>query len=62
MCLASIGESVYNSVAAHYLKFKRSYFGIVSQVFVTAPRTSLAGMQSTVTALPCTDYKAEEPD
>ena len=27
--------------------------------FVAAPRTSLAGLLSTVTALPCTDYKIE---
>ena len=30
--------------------------------FVAAPRTSLAGLLSMVTALPCTDYKTEALD
>ena len=30
--------------------------------FAAAPRTSLAGLQSTVIALPCSDYKTEEHD
>ena len=30
--------------------------------FVAVPRTSLAGLQSTVTALPCTDYKTDVLD
>ena len=29
---------------------------------VVVPRTNLAGLQSTVTALPCTEYKKEELD
>ena len=30
--------------------------------FVAAPRTSLAGLQSTITALPCANYKTEMLD
>ena len=30
--------------------------------FVMVPRTSLAGLQSTVNAFPCTEYKTEELD
>ena len=37
-------------------------FSFVMNFFETAPRTSLAGLQSTVTALPCTHYKTEELD
>ena len=32
------------------------------EIFVTGPRTCLAGLQSTVTALLCTDYNTEELD
>ena len=38
----------------------RVQFG--ASLLVASPRTSLAGLQSTMTALPCTDYKTEELD
>ena len=33
--------------------------GKLEELITKAPRDSLAGLQSTVTALPCTDYKTE---
>ena len=39
-----------------------SPFMYLTYFFVAAPRTSLAGQQFTVTALPCTDYTTDVLD
>ena len=38
---------------------EKLYYHKNLHIFVAVPRNSLTGLQSTITTLPCTDYKTE---
>ena len=66
------GEKIFAGQKNHFSSFQlfENWFNLLQACsvvkvffcFVTVPRTSLAGLQSTVTALSCTNYKTEELD